>query len=82
MSQITLRGIDPDIEREIRRRARKSGKSITRIVLDIIKESIESQKKPPAHSLKELAGGWTEKDEQDFFESIKSTRQIDEEIWK
>jgi hypothetical protein len=82
MSQITLRGIDPEIERQIRRMAKKSGKSINRVVLDIINKSAGSGEKKPAHSLKELAGGWSEKDEKDFLESIKSSQQIDEEMWK
>jgi len=82
MSQITIRRIDPDIEREIRRIAKRSGKSINRVVLDIIYKSAGLGKKTPAYSLKELAGGWSEKDALDFFESIKSSEQIDEEMWK
>ena len=35
MSQITLRGLDPDMEKKIRISV-KSGKSINRIILDII----------------------------------------------
>ena len=40
-----------------------------------------SDKKPAAHSLKKLAGGWSEKDAAEFAESIKSCEQIDEEMW-
>ena len=82
MSQITIRSIDPDIEREIRRIAKKSGTSINRVVLDIINKSAGSGKKTPADSLKKLAGGWSEKDASDFLESIKSCEQIDAEMWK
>lgn len=35
-----------------------------------------------SESLRELAGGWSEKDEAEFFESIESCEQIDEELWK
>jgi hypothetical protein len=38
-------------------------------------------RKPAAHSLKKLAGGWSEKDASEFEESIKSCEQIDEEMW-
>jgi hypothetical protein len=82
MSQITLRGIDPEIEHKIRRMAKESGKSINRVVLDIINKSTGAEEKKPAHSLKELAGGWSDKDEKRFFESIKSSQQVDEEMWK
>jgi hypothetical protein len=85
MTQITLRGIDPDIEQKIRRMAKKSGKSLNRVVLDIIYKHSEFNKRdrrPAADSLRKLAGGWSEKDAQIFLESIKSCEQIDEEMWK
>jgi len=85
MTQITLRGLDPEIENEIRITARKSGKSLNRVILDILNRHIGFQKpnkRSPADSLKRLAGGWSEKDASKFLESIKSCEQIDEEMWK
>jgi len=41
MTQITLRGLSPRIEEEIRRKAKKSGKSLNRVVLDILQESAD-----------------------------------------
>jgi hypothetical protein len=84
MTQITLRGIDPEIEKKIRRIAKASGKSLNRVVLDIIYQHSGIGKKgegQPAHSLRKLAGGWSKKDAADFLESIKSCEQIDEEMW-
>jgi hypothetical protein len=84
MPQITLRGIDPEIERKIRRVAKKSGKSLNRVVLDMIYKSTRFDRKgktKPAASLRKLAGGWSEKDAKDFNESIKLCEQIDEEMW-
>ena len=84
MAQITLRGIDPEIEHKIRMMAKKSGKSLNRVVLDIIyqhSEFAEKAKRPPADSLRELAGGWSKEDAEEFLESIKSCEQIDEEMW-
>ena len=84
MPQITLRGIDPEIEREIRLMAKKRGISLNRVVLDILYEHSglnKRNKKPPAHSLRKLAGGWSENDASAFLESIKSCEQIDEEMW-
>ena len=82
MTQITLRRLDPAIEREIRKIAKKSGKSINRVIQEMISRSAGPDKKPAADSLKKLAGGWTEEDEMQFFESIKSCEQIDAEMWK
>ena len=84
MSQITLRGINPEIEQKIRLMAKKRGTSLNRVVLDIIYEHSgfnKRAKKTPADSLKKLAGGWSEKDASAFLESIKSCEQIDEEMW-
>ena len=84
MTQITLRGIDPGIERKIRMMAKESGKSLNRVVLDIIHEHSgynKKNKKPAADSLRKLAGGWSEEDASAFMESIKPCEQIDEEMW-
>ncbi|MBT8364206.1 MAG: type II toxin-antitoxin system HicB family antitoxin [Deltaproteobacteria bacterium] len=36
MGQITLRGIEPKFEKKIRLLAKKSGKSLNRVILDIL----------------------------------------------
>ena len=85
MGQITLRGIDPRIERQIRSMARKTGKSLNRVVVDMIYEYTgftKNAKKHPADSLKKLAGGWSDRDAAKFVESIGLCEQIDEEMWR
>jgi len=84
MTQITIRGMDPEIERKIRRMAKKSGKSLNRVLLELIYHSSglnKKDKRPLAASLRKFAGGWCEKDALEFFEYIKSCEQIDEEMW-
>jgi len=82
MTQITLRGLDPTIEREIRKIAKESGKSLNHVIQDMISRSAGPDKKLPANSLRKLAGGWTEEEAMVFFESIKSCEQIDADMWK
>ena len=85
MSQITLRGIDPEVEKEIRKISRKTGKSLNIVIQEIIYKHTgfnHKRKTPAADSLRALAGGWSEKEAADFFESVKSCEQIDEEMWK
>lgn len=85
MTQITLRGLDPDMEKKIRRMARNSGKSLNHIILDMIYQYTgfkKKEKRAPAESLRELAGGWSEKDAITFHEAIKSSEQIDEDMCK
>ena len=85
MAQITLRGLDQDTEQEIRKIARKSGKSLNRVILDMIYQNsalMKGDKTRPADSLRKLAGGWSQKEASEFFEAIKACEQVDEEMWK
>jgi len=85
MSQITLRGIDGELEKKIRKEAKEKGKSLNRIILEKIHNHTRPQKgkkELQANSLKKLAGGWSRKEADNFFESIKSCEQIDEAMWK
>jgi len=82
MTQITLRGLDPSLETEIRKIAKTSGKSLNQVVQDMIKGSAPSERNPAAHSLGELAGGWSDADAREFFETIRCCEQIDEEMWR
>ena len=73
MRQITLRGMDPEVERTIRRMAKTTGKSLNRVILDMIHQYMGLNKKYlPAASLREHAGGWSAEDAAEFFDSIKS----------
>ena len=57
MTQITLRGMDPKIEHKIRMMAKKRGKSLNRVVLDIIYEHSglnKKNKKPEPNKKKRL----------------------------
>ena len=81
MQQITIRGIEPKIEQEIRRRAKESQTSINLIIKKIIHKEFR-RSEAPASSLKHLAGGWSLKQAAEFESSIRSCEQIDEEMWK
>ena len=84
MSQITIRGMDPAIERKIRQIAKNKGKSLNPVILDMLYQSAGLHKQgrqPAAYSLKKLAGGWSEEDAAQFEESISSCEQIDQEMW-
>ena len=80
MHQITIRGIDPEIEREIRRCAKESQKSINQVVKEIIHKQFRPPQSP-ASSLRQLSGGWTQEQAAEFESAIQSCEQIDEEMW-
>jgi hypothetical protein len=82
MNQITLRGIDPEIEQKIRQMAKERHQSLNVVLKEIICQNLKKGKpKPAAGTLKSLAGGWTEQEASDFMKAIESCEQIDEEMW-
>lgn len=85
MKQITLRIDDPAMEKMLRRKAKESGKSLNKVVLELLRGGAgmkRDKKVAPGASLAEFAGKWTEKDVREFEEAIRSCEQIDEEMWK
>jgi hypothetical protein len=81
MQQITLRGIEPDIEQKIRQLAKKSRKSINQVIKEIIHKEFNKTTSKAA-SLKDLSGGWSLEDASEFEDSIGICEQIDEDMWK
>lgn len=85
LRQITLRGIDPEMEREIRRKAKEEGKSLNKVILELIGGSSGTgrrRKKPGGGSLLEFAGGWSERDVREFEKSVAIFEEVDDEMWK
>jgi hypothetical protein len=85
MSQITIRGLDNEVEKRIRNEAKQKGKSLSKVVLDMLYEHTGRKKEkqsPRGDSLRNLAGGWSRKEADRFLESIKSCEQIDKDMWK
>jgi plasmid stability protein len=81
MQQITIRGLDCEVEKKIRDIASSSKKSINQVIKDIIHKNF-NKKESPAASLKQLAGGWNQKDAADFRAAIQPCEQIDDEMWQ
>jgi hypothetical protein len=82
VSQITVRGLDPQIERDIRRIAKTTGKSLNQVVLEMLGQTAGPRKRSPADALRKLAGGWTKNEAAEFNEATKICEQIDEEMWR
>jgi hypothetical protein len=85
MNQITVRGIAPELEKQIRRKAKATGRSLNKVMLELIGGSSGPQKrgkKPAGASLAKLAGGWSEKEAREFEESVRVFEEIDEAMWK
>ena len=79
MSQITLRKIPENVERQIRRIARETNKSINKTIIDLLKKSLGFQDEEyKMRDLSDLAGTWSEEEAREFEENTKGFEQIDE----
>ena len=85
MKSMTLRGIDPLLADKLAQAARRSGKSMNRLVLEAVKHQFgltDKQKRKTEHAdLDHLFGKWSEDDFQRIQGKIDRERQIDPEIW-
>ncbi len=82
MGQITLRGIEPEIEQKIRQMAKEKHQSLNAILSEIIRQKFKKgNQRLGADSLRSLAGGWTKQEASDFQKAIEQCEQVDEEMW-
>jgi hypothetical protein len=85
MKTITLRNIPRDLAKVIEKKARASGQSLARTVLDLCKEGagIRRPAQPALHhDLDALAGTWTEEEAAAFESALREQRKIDPELWE
>ncbi len=84
MKTITLRGIDDETAATLKKQAKQSRTSVNATVLNLIRESIGLDKKKRTriyNDLDNLAGGWSQEDEQEFNKTTRLFTKIDEELW-
>jgi plasmid stability protein len=86
MKTITVRGLDENITRNLKRMAGQNGKSVNQFVLDTLKErlGLKKEKKYTVvhHDMDHLFGIWSENEFERIQEKIDSERKIEEELWK
>src|SRR5688572_27428345 len=86
--QLTVRGIDSPLERQLRSEARRRGLSMNRTVLELLRQALGldmSRAEPRTAQfadLDHLAGRWTDDEADEFDRALEGTRRIDPELWK
>jgi ferritin-like protein len=83
MKSISVHGIDKEIEQKIGERAKSEGKSVNRIVKELIAKALGLGDKPPDNRamFEDLSGVWTEAEEREFLDSIADLETTDEKDW-
>ena len=85
MKAITIRGIDEELGKSLRKTARENGDSINSTLLKLLRKSLSLDKPkmyPEYRDLDELAGTWSKNDEEEFNRIQKGFEQIDKELWR
>jgi hypothetical protein len=82
MKQFTLRSIPQNIDQMLRATARKRGKSMNKVAIELLKESLcvpDSAFKK--RSVRHLAGTWSAADVRAFEKNTRMFEKIDREVW-
>lgn len=82
---ISLRGIDDELAENLKRTAKKTGGSINKTVLEILRNSLglsSKRRERVFHDLDDLAGTWSDADWQQFKKATKPFAGIDKDLWK
>jgi len=84
MKSISIHGIAEEMDKAIGERAKNEGKSVNRVVKELIAKALGLDEKPPDNQalFEDLCGVWTEADEREFQESIADLESTDEKDWK
>lgn len=83
IAQMTLRRIPDGVEKKLRARSRRSGRSINRTAIELLEEALgvrasEGKKR----DLSMLAGAWNEAEYQEFERNTVKFKEIDAEVWE
>lgn len=84
MPVLTIRGLDDETTRALKRTAEQKGLSVNGLVVHIIRESlgIEKAGKRSFTDLDHLAGTWSEKEYREFERNTSSFEAIETRLWK
>lgn len=78
--QYTLRSVPPAVDRALRERARREGKSLNEVVLEALRRSVDLAGGVVVHrSLADVAGTWVR--DRKVTQALEDQRSIDPDLW-
>ena len=81
MPQYTIRNIPDSVDRELRARARKSGKSLNEAAIEALKRGVGVSGNDEVYDdLDDLAGTWQQDEE--FDAAIRDQDTVDRDAWR
>ncbi|MBU8910313.1 MAG: antitoxin [Desulfobacterales bacterium] len=86
MKAITIRGVETEVAEKLKIAAKKQGKSVNHLILELIKTSLGLKKEKKFSckydDLDDLFGRWNDDEFKKVNNSITMQRRIDPELWK
>ena len=85
MKTLTLRGIDDELDRGLKKLARQERDSMNAVILHLLRDKLGLAKprfRETHHDLDDLAGTWTKEEAREFDDVVREFSHIDEEMWK
>ncbi len=78
-TQLTIRHTSPELKRRLKERARREGKSVNTLVVDVLRKSVGLSDR--GERLKRYTT-WTKADFDEFSRALKAQRGIDDKLWR
>ena len=78
--QYTIRNVSAELDRALKARAKKTGKSVNQVALEALAQSVGQPVK--RRNLRDMPGEWSRRDAARFERFLEQHRQIDEELWR
>lgn len=83
IKQMTLRQVPDAVEKGIRGRARSTGSSLNRVMIDLMEESLKLRPvDKKRRDVSQFAGQWSQTECAEFDRNTLVFENIDEETWK
>lgn len=80
--QTTVRGIPEDLEHQLRERARRSGESLNRTLIRLLREAVGLNPSRKKRDLSALSGTWSQEEADEFDREVRRFEVIDDELWR
>lgn len=84
MKAITLRNIPIELAKMLERKARKEGKSLNRVVIELLLRAcaLDRENAPVNRDFEQFFGSWTREEAEAFDASLAEQRKVDPDLWK
>jgi plasmid stability protein len=83
MRNLTIRNVPPELGRRLEEEKRARGHSLNQTVLDLLGQAVglgETGRR--SNGLARLAGTWTPAEMAEMEDALRSTEEVDEELWR